>query len=83
MISYYGVYAKIDLHGLTKIEAKIQLDNCLSLMSDKIVELTISHGYHSGNVLQQFVRKEYRHKRIDKKMISTNPGETIYRLLRS
>ena len=80
MIEYRGNYAKIDLHGKTAIEAKIYLDQMLDSLPKGIVEVTISHGYRLGNVLQNFVRKNYRHKKIAQKMLSENPGETILKL---
>lgn len=81
MIEYHGIYAKIDLHGKTVVEAKIYLNQMLESLPKEIIEVTIAHGYHAGNVLQQFVRKQYHHKKIKKKMISGNAGETIFRLI--
>ncbi len=80
MIEYRGPYAKIDLHGMTESEARVYLDQMLTSLPKSIVEVTISHGYRLGAVLQNFVRKKYQHKKISKKMISTNPGETILQI---
>jgi len=80
MIQYRGIYAKIDLHGKSEIEAKIYLDQMLDSLPKEIVEVTISHGYRLGNVLQNFVRKKYHHKKVLQKLISVNPGETIFRI---
>jgi len=80
MIQYHGVFAKIDLHGKSEVEAKIYLDQMLESLPKSIVEVTISHGYRLGNVLQNFVRKKYRHKKVGQKLISSNPGETIFKI---
>ena len=80
MIEYRGIYCKIDLHGYSLSEAKVYLDQMLGSLPDKIVEVTVAHGYHSGNVLQNFVRKQYRHKKIAQKLLSGNPGETIFKI---
>ncbi len=78
MIQFKGMYAKIDLHGYSEIEAKVYLDQMLSTLPKHIIEVTVAHGYRSGNVLQTLVRKKYNNKIVKRKMISTNPGETIY-----
>ena len=80
MIEYRGPYAKIDLHGMTEIEAKVYLDQMLASLPKNITEVTISHGYRMGAVLQNFVRKKYQHKKISRKMISSNQGETILQI---
>ena len=77
MIEYHGIYAKIDLHGLSEVEATIYLNQIIGSLPKNIVELTVAHGYRSGAVLQNMVRKKYHHKRVARKMISGNPGETI------
>lgn len=73
-------YEKIDIHGFTVAEAKTQLDLKLRSCAKETRELVVIHGYQHGQTLQQFVRKQYHHKRIEMKMISLNPGETIFRL---
>ena len=77
---YRSIYAKIDIHGLSETEAKVYLDQMLQSMPKEIVEVTVSHGYRSGNVLQNFIRKKYQNKKIVRKIISVNPGETIFQL---
>ena len=80
MIEYHGIYAKIDLHGKSEIEAKIYLEQMLESLPKSITEVTVAHGYRSGNVLQNFVRKKFRHKKVERKIISGNPGETILKI---
>ena len=41
-----------------------------------VSEITVIHGY-SSKVLQQYVRKQYHHKRARRKILTMNAGETI------
>lgn len=75
------MFNNIDIHGCTTTEAKIKLDNYLNSLSNQTTEITIIHGY-SSKILQQYVRKQYKHKRILRKILTMNPGETIIILKR-
>lgn len=70
------MFNTIDIHGCSATEAKIRLDNYLNNLSNTTTEITIIHGY-SSKVLQQYVRKTYKHKRILRKILTMNPGETV------
>lgn len=70
------MFSSIDLHGYTKQEAKVQLDYHLNLLSKGHHEVTVIHGY-SSQVLQNYVQKQYKHKRIIRKLLTMNKGETI------
>lgn len=70
------MFNQIDIHGCTKTEAKIRLDNYINSLSSYTTEITVIHGY-SSKVLQQYVRKQYKHKRIAHKILTINQGETI------
>ena len=70
---------RIDLHGLTVVESRIELDHILNSLSFKYDELLVVHGYHS-HVLLDFIRNEYTHKRIKKLVYSLNPGDTTFLL---
>lgn len=65
----------IDLHGCTKEETKQLLDRIIR-QNPGSLELTLIHGY-SSPVLQQYVRGGYRNRRIKKRILTLNPGETI------
>lgn len=64
----------IDIHGLNTSESKVLLDKTINTM--RTGELKVIHGY-SSNVLQTFVRKQYKHKKVASRILSMNPGETI------
>ncbi|MBR2827382.1 MAG: GNAT family N-acetyltransferase [Erysipelotrichaceae bacterium] len=68
---------RIDLHEMTVIESKIALNHLLETLPFKCTELLVVHGYHS-HVLMDFVRNEYTHARIKKKVFSLNPGDTTF-----
>lgn len=67
---------KIDIHNCTTSEAKVMLDNYIDNLSPLVSEITVIHGY-SSKVLQQYVRKQYHHKRAGRKILTMNAGETI------
>lgn len=72
------MFYTIDIHGFNVKEAKAYLDQTLNQLPSGMREITIIHGYQSGNVLQQFVRKAYHHDRLERKLLSMNQGETIF-----
>lgn len=67
----------LDLHGFQIAEAKKHLDHYINKLPKQAVELTIIHGYQAGISLQQFIRKQYHHKRLQRIILTMNPGETI------
>lgn len=71
------MFNEIDIHGCTTLEAKVRLDNYLNQLSAFVSEITIIHGY-SSKILQQYVRKQYQHKKIKRKILTMNQGVTIF-----
>jgi DNA-nicking Smr family endonuclease len=69
--------AEIDIHSMHRDEAKRYLEHFLSTVNGSVKEVVVIHGYASGNVLQQMVRNNLKHKRIKRKMLLMNPGVTI------
>lgn len=67
----------IDLHGYTKQEAKVQLDHFINGLAKDHHEITVIHGY-SSSILQTYVQRQYKHKRIKRKILTMNKGETIF-----
>ncbi|MDD3027196.1 MAG: Smr/MutS family protein [Erysipelotrichaceae bacterium] len=70
------MFYSIDIHSLTKTEAKVAIDNFIDSQSSFCQEVEVIHGY-SSTILRDYVRKQYRHKRVSKKILTTNPGITI------
>ena len=60
--------ASIDLHGLTKEEAKAEIIYTLNKIDVFVKGLLITHGYHKGIILKNFIRKEFVHKNVYKKI---------------
>ncbi len=71
---------EIDIHGLTVNEAISELDYFLEYVPEDTQEVIVVHGYNQGKRLLQMVRNEFQHKRIKQKMVSMNPGITIFLL---
>lgn len=76
---YYGKYKVVDLHRLTKEDAKIELINAINSADIDIKSLVIVHGYHGGTVIKKLVRREFTNDNILEK-INLDAGRTIYRL---
>lgn len=73
-----GTYKKIDLHNLTKEEARSEILHNIYL-ADKVDSLVFVHGYHGGRVLKDLVRKEIVNDRI-LKIIPLDASTTAYKL---
>ena len=76
---YYGKYKVVDLHTLTKEDAKIELINAINSADIDIKCLVIVHGYHGGTVIKKLVRKEFNSEYVAEK-INLDAGRTIYKL---
>ena len=71
------MFKTIDLHGYSKVEAKAKLTNYINALPKGKYELTVIHGY-SSTILKNFVQKEFKHKKVIRKILTMNQGETIY-----
>lgn len=58
---------KVDLHGLTKEEARAEIWHTLNSV-DNADGIVFVHGYHGGRVLKDLVRKEIVSDMIEKKV---------------
>ena len=68
----------VDLHGMTKDEARNKLTLTIRNAPKGSVELRVTHGCNNGNVLQKMVRKEFRSPRIDYiQPVLSNDGQTL------
>lgn len=71
---------EIDIHHMQRSEAKKYLEQFLSRANGNVKDVTVIHGYSSGTVLQQMVRKDLKHHRIKRKVLTMNPGVTVLEL---
>ncbi len=76
---YYGKYKTIDLHQMTKEEARAALVYELERVDNDIKSLVIIHGYHGGTVIKNLVRREFNHNLIEKK-VDLDAARTIFLL---
>lgn len=68
---------ELDIHGMTKYQAKVSIDSRLKQATLDIYILRVVHGYHSGTELRDMVRKEYKsHPKVKRVQYSMNPGVT-------
>lgn len=68
---------KIDLHGMTKEEAKYILEEEIELAEEHIEMIIVVHGYSLGSTLLNMVRTELHNDRIEKIESTENPGVTF------
>lgn len=82
MVKYLSASkVEIDIHNMMRADAKKYLERFLSSANGNVKEVTVIHGYSSGTVLRDMVRKNLKHYRIKHKIVSmVNPGVTILEL---
>lgn len=68
--------ASVDIHNMTSDQAKRYLEQYLNKVNGSIKEIEVIHGYSSGTILRDMVRKRLKHSKIKSKVISMNPGVT-------
>ena len=67
LIKEVGRYKKIDLHQMSKEEARAEIMHEIYI-ADNIDSLVLVHGYHGGQVLKKLVREEFCHEKIERKI---------------
>ena len=72
----YGKIKEIDIHGLTKDEAWSEIIHAIETSDIFIKALLVTHGYHRGVVLKNFLRKEFVHKNVYK-TINVDASRTL------
>ena len=77
MVTKSGNTITADLHGMQMAEAKTALERLISSADKGVTEITVIHGYSGGRSLANMVRNKLKHKRIERKILSMNQGETI------
>lgn len=76
---YYGKYKVVDLHNMTKEDAKANLIYAINSADFDIKCLVIVHGYHGGTIIKNLVRKEFSSDEIQEK-VNLDAGRTIFLL---
>ena len=67
---------ELDVHGLSLYQAKIAIDAKLR-RARGIYRLRIIHGYHSGTILRDSIRRDYaKHPLVLRVELGLNQGET-------
>lgn len=74
---YYGKNKTVDLHNLTKEDARANLVYAIENLDADIKSLIVIHGYHGGTVIKKLVRDEFKHKNIAEK-VNLDAGRTIF-----
>lgn len=64
----YGKIYELDVHGLTLEEAKAEILHTLNKIDVFIKGVLITHGYHKGTVLKNYIRNVLSHNNVYKKV---------------
>ena len=72
----YGKIADVDIHGLSKEEAKAEIIHVIESLDYFVKGLLVTHGYHKGVVLRNFVRKEFKHVNVYK-IVNIDASRTL------
>ena len=75
-VTKFGYNLTVDIHGMTVMEAKNELTSLLTKCDKSTKEIDVIHGCHGGTALLNFVRKEFKHPRLVKRILSLNNGVT-------
>ena len=68
---------EINLHDMQVLEAEYYLDKLITTAPPNIKEIIVIHGYKKGQALLNMVRHEFKHERINNKVIPYNKGITL------
>ena len=72
-----AAFVEVDLHGMTKEQAKICLEAKLRAARPSAYRIRVIHGYHGGTELRDLVRKTFaKHPKVLRTEVGMNPGET-------
>lgn len=77
----YGKTLKIDLHGLSLEQAKAEIIYQINNVDIDVKNILLVHGYHSGTVLKNFIRKEFKHSGVIRK-VNIDASATLFILKR-
>ena len=66
----------VDLHEMNMAQAHAHLKAKVDHAPAYIKEVVVIHGYNNGTALQKMVRKDFKHPRVNRKILSMNQGVT-------
>ena len=72
-----GGTVRLDLHGMTCVQAQNAIDAALRRARPSVYRLEVIHGCHAGTALRDMVRSVYgRHPKVLRLELGLNPGAT-------
>ena len=77
IVSLLSASTKLDLHGMTRDEAKCELIRLLDLVDVNVKAIEVVHGYHNGRALRSLVRDEIDQKLVSQK-VKIDPSRTLF-----
>jgi len=75
-VTKMGYNLTVDIHGMTVMEAKKELTNLLNKCDKNTKEIDVLHGFHGGTALRNLVRKDLKHPRLVRRILTMNQGMT-------
>ena len=68
---------EVNVHGMTVVQAQTAIDAKLRRANSSVYRLRIIHGYNSGTVLRDMIRKNYgKHPKVRRIELGLNQGVT-------
>ena len=68
---------RLDLHGKNIYQAKVAVDSLLRRAGIGTYRIQLSHGYHGGTALRDFLKSEYAgHPKVKRLTLSPDGGTT-------
>lgn len=68
---------ELDIHGMTKYQAKILIDNQLKKAKQNVYRIRVIHGYHNGTELKVMLHNDYKkHPKVIRIECGLNQGIT-------
>jgi DNA-nicking Smr family endonuclease len=68
---------ELDIHGMTKYQAKVCIDNQIRKAKSSLYRIRIIHGYHNGTELKDMIMKDYySHEKVIRIETGLNQGIT-------
>ena len=75
-VTKMGYNLTVDVHGMTVSEVKSELSRLLSTCDKSTHEIDVIHGCHGGTALLNFIRRDFKHPRLARKILTLNNGMT-------